>query len=211
MRIVALAQQKGGVGKSAAAINLSCEAARDGARAVLIDMDHEQGTVLRWGRRRETDNPEVSPADSVSLPGLLGTLRGNGTKWAFIDLPGRSAAVAGAGMKEASMVLIPCRPSDVDIEASVDTVQRLKRAGRRYAYLMNIAPPYIDKVRARAVMAQLEKLGHPVCPVIIVQRIEVPDAIAIGKAACEFTGAKKSADEFAALFQWLKAELRNAR
>lgn len=209
MRIVALAQQKGGVGKSAASINLACHAVAAKAKTALIDMDEDQATTLKWSKRRrgKKDAPFVCSANALTLKDLLIRLRGDGYEWTFIDLPGRNAAGANAGLLAADFVLVPCRPLDVDIEASVATVMTAKRAGKRYAYLMNIAPPQEDQLRANQVKGTLAALGHLVASTIIIQRLVVPDAIARGAAVIEEKPKSKSALEFQDLFEWLQEEV----
>ena len=157
MHVIALGQQKGGVGKSAAAINLACQAIAHGESAAIIDMDVDQATALKWGKRRDGKPPVVERADVNSLPGLLKRLDGEGVQWVFIDLPGRSAPVAGAGLMASDLIIVPCRPLDVDIEASVTTIQVATRGKKRYAFLMNIAPSQADKKRAR----QVSKISRP--------------------------------------------------
>jgi chromosome partitioning protein len=202
MHIIAIGQQKGGVGKSSLAINLACQAVAAGELAAVVDMDAEQGTAARWGVRRSDPAPRVVTADARTLTTELAMLKGMGTKWVLLDLPGRSAPIATAGMKAAEFVLIPCRPVDVDIEASITTVQGIVRSGKAYAYLMNIVPQG-STVRARKVLKALEDAGHPTCPVIIGQKAEVPDAIARGQGA-KNTAAK----DFAELFVWLNEQVR---
>ncbi len=209
MRIVALGQQKGGCGKSAVAINLACQAVAHGKKAALIDMDSEQGTARRWGARRgemKEGAPLVRSADAVSLTKTLSDLKAQGYEWAFLDLPGRSAPIAGSGMVAADMILIPARPSDVDIEASIATVRTAKRANKKYAYLMNIVPPQHQQRRAKEAHGMLEVLGHPVCPVYIVYRLMVSDAIAEGKGMNE-EKPNESAAEFSDLFEWLEKQV----
>ena len=209
MKIVALGQQKGGVGKSAAAINLACQGVAAGLKVAIIDMDAEQATTTKWGKRRSgIEQPFVEAADAVSLHGILAKHRAAGVDWVFIDLPGRSAPIASAGLVAADFILVPCRPLDIDIEASVPTVQAARRANKAYAYLMNIAPPQIAAKRAQQVAGTLAALGHKVAPQIIIQRIAVPDAIAGGKAANEAEPHGKSAAEFKELFDWLKGEVQ---
>jgi chromosome partitioning protein len=140
MHIIAIGQQKGGVGKSSLAINLACQAVASGKMGAVVDMDAEQGTTARWGKRRSPAEPLVIMADARTLSNELAKLPSAGAEWAFLDLPGRSAPIATAGMRAADFVLIPCRPVDVDIEASITTVQGIVRAGKAYAYLMNIVP-----------------------------------------------------------------------
>jgi chromosome partitioning protein len=210
MRIVALGQQKGGVGKSAAAINLACQAVADSKKAVIIDMDVEQATVRKWGARRiGVAMPRVLSADVVTLPVVIVRLKAEGVDWVFLDLPGRNAPLANAGLKASDLILIPCRPLDMDIEASVATVRSAKGSNTPYAYLMNIAPPQVDKRRAKQMASTLSALGHAVAPTIIVQRVVVPDAIAAGKSADEADPKGESAAEFKELFGWLKKTVKD--
>jgi chromosome partitioning protein len=206
-RIVSLAQQKGGVGKSSCAINLAAQASLVGKTAI-IDMDTEQATTMKWGKRRDSVlDLEVATSDVNGLGPLLTRLQADGVKWVFIDLPGRGAGVSGAGMKVSDIILVPCRPLDIDIEASLVTVMAARRGGKSYAYLMNIAPPQVNAQRARKVSEALRNAGHPVCPVVIHQRVQVPDAIAQGMTVIEYEPNGESAAEFAALFKWISREV----
>lgn len=206
MKIIALGQQKGGCGKSATAINLATQAAAAGFKTVLIDLDSEQGTATKWAKRRNGSTPEISvmTADAQSLPGIIQGLREGGADWVFLDLPGRSAPIASAGLMASDLIIVPCRPLDVDVEASGPTVSAAVRAKKPYAYLMNIAPPQGERLRARQVAKILEEAGQPVSPVIIVQRLEVPDGISMGKGVNEMRKGGESAQEFKDLFAWLK-------
>jgi chromosome partitioning protein len=208
MKIVALATQKGGCGKSATAINLSCQAHAAGERAALLDMDEGQNSSLNWAKRREETAPTVIAANAFKLGGILKGLKAMDTNWAFIDLPGRDAPAANAGLAAAHFVLIPSRPVALDFEASLATVQAAVRARKPYAYLLSIVPVHGDKVRAKRFADELGAAGQPVCPVFIVQRAIVPDAIAEGRCACEADEHGESAREFAELFAWLKGEIQ---
>jgi chromosome partitioning protein len=207
MNVVAIGQQKGGVGKSTLAINLACQAFAAGELSAVIDMDAEQGTATRWGKRRKDAPPEVLAADARLLNITLGKLRASGVKWVFLDLPGRSAPIASAGMNASDLVLIPSRPVDVDIEASLTTAQGIVRSEKAYAYLMNVVPQGSAQ-RARKVLRVLESAGHAVCPVIIQQKMEVPDAIAIGQGVNEAAPKSAAAKEFADLFKWLGEQVK---
>jgi len=210
MKIVALGQQKGGVGKTATAINLACQALEADETVTLVDMDPEQGTVTKWSKRRNGALPplNVVTADATTIHAVLERLRAQGIQWAILDLPGRRSPIASAGFMAADMTLVPCRPLAVDIEASVDTVKALVRGKKGYAYLMNIAPHNNESQRARMVAELIQKEGHPTCPVILVQRIQVPDAIGQGKGVNEFAPGSNSAAEYKELFQWLKKTVK---
>jgi len=51
MNVVAVAAQKGGVGKSTLAQCLAIEGLKEGRRTAIIDMDPQQ-SVAKWGVRR---------------------------------------------------------------------------------------------------------------------------------------------------------------
>ncbi len=204
MHIIALGQQKGGVGKSAASINLACQAVAAGHKAAVLDMDSEQGTSSKWRERRNgKDQPVVLAANAMTLQPQLGVLKTLGTEWVFLDLPGRAHPISGAGIVAAELVIVPCRPLDVDVEASLEIVERANRTKKPYAYLMNIAPGQQDQKRAKQVASFLRAHGHDVARPIIVQRIEVPDAIADGLGVNEYKPRSASATEFKALFDWI--------
>lgn len=212
MYVIALAQQKGGVGKSSASVNLACQVVESGGRAAVIDLDAEQASSSKWGRRRsERPQPVVLPSDAQQLGSILSTLKSQGVDWVFLDLPGRSHPVSGAGMKASDFIIIPCRPNDVDIEPSLDTVEKAKRQNKPYSYLMNIVPAQKDQKRAKQVANLLRAHGHDVSEIVIVQRIDVSDAFSDGLGVNEYKPQSASSKEFSSLFKWLEKKVEGLK
>jgi chromosome partitioning protein len=209
MKIIALAQSKGGASKSTIAIHLACEAIREGESAAILDLDEGQQSSMKWARRRaahDLKGPEVVAAKTMDLQSTLQKLRDAGVQWVFLDLPGRDAPVSSAGIVAADFVIIPTRPTTIDFEASLTTLQSCVRAKKRYVYLLSAVQPQGNKSRGRQFRTALALLPSPppVCPPMIGQRVEISDAIAAGQSVQEVKPNGEAAKEFEELFKWLK-------
>ena len=87
MRIIALASQKGGSGKTTIAAHLAVQAGKGGeGPAVLVDTD-PQGSLGEWWRERKNDTPALATVKLDDLDANLAELRSYGTAVAFIDTP----------------------------------------------------------------------------------------------------------------------------
>src|ERR1700722_7141128 len=87
MRIIALASQKGGAGKTTIAAHLAVQAGRVGqGPAVLVDTDPQQ-SLSEWWRERKDDTPALATVKLPKLDANLAELRSYGTAVAIIDTP----------------------------------------------------------------------------------------------------------------------------
>jgi chromosome partitioning protein len=84
MKTIAIISQKGGAGKTTAAVHLATAAALAGHRAAIIDLD-PQGTAASWGDRRQADAPEVVSGQAARLGVLIEAAQGNGTDLLVLD------------------------------------------------------------------------------------------------------------------------------
>ena len=70
MRVITVAQQKGGVAKTTLAIHIAAEATRKGRRAVILELDR-QGTASRWSDLRPytaDSNDLLKGVDRAKVP-----------------------------------------------------------------------------------------------------------------------------------------------
>ena len=98
LRILAVAVQKGGTGKTTLAASLAIAAAEAGEHVTALDLD-PQGSLAGWGARRRADAvavDRVQPWEMGQLSEILGILAEQGTTLAVLDTAGSSAGLAPA-------------------------------------------------------------------------------------------------------------------
>jgi chromosome partitioning protein len=127
MTIIAVANMKGGCGKTTTCMNLASGFAAAGYRVLLVDAD-PQGSATQW-RAMRTD--EKAPFEVIALPTTaiareLKALADNSSyEVILIDCPAggldkaRDAGqdIARSAVRVASAVIVPIRPSPVDYVA----------------------------------------------------------------------------------------------
>jgi chromosome partitioning protein len=205
MRVIALASQKGGSGKTTIAAHLAVQAGRAGqGPAVLIDTD-PQGSLGEWWRERKDDTPALATVTLDQLEGNLAELRNYGTAVAFIDTPPAFTSSIERVIALANLVLIPARPSPHDLRAVAATVAMASRAGKPFLFVVNGAAPRAN-ITAEAVAA-LSEHGR-VAPVILYQRTDFAASMIDGRTVMEMAPSSRSATEIAELWKHVSTQIR---
>jgi chromosome partitioning protein len=199
MKTVAVISQKGGSGKSTLSIHLATEAARAGGKALLIDLD-PQGNAVRWAARRgEELPPDVSAESPASIESVLINAVRDGYDIVFFDTAPNADRTALHAAKAADLVLIPCRPSQFDIEAIGATLDLCELAKRQAVVVLNAAP-----IRSRVVEEAREAItgrNATVCPVVIRERVALRHCMPDGRVAAELDAEGQAAKEITALYK----------
>jgi chromosome partitioning protein len=200
---IALIAQKGGVGKTTVAVNLAVAA---GAKAALFDLDPQESAVI-WADRRKAEAPHVEFLTERRLPDGLKAAEQQGFTLAIIDTPPAAGPQAFTAAQAADLVLIPCRPSLVDLDAIRRTAQLIKSAGITAYVVFNAAPPGATTLLEDA-RAIVEATGLAVAPVILRERSAYRAAWPPGKGVSETEPHGKAAGEIAELKKWVFEQLQ---
>jgi chromosome partitioning protein len=200
-RVLVLASQKGGAGKTTLAAALAVEAERAGdGPAVLLDLD-PQGSLADWCNSRQAATPAFAVAKPAGLDKQIQALGEAGMKLVVIDTPPSLDAPIRQAVTVADLVLIPTRPSPLDLRAVGGTVDIAEAAGKRPVFVINGAA-YRARISAQAAIA-LSQHGA-VAPGIVHQRTDYAASMIDGRTAPELRPDHKSAAEVQALYAYLR-------
>ncbi len=202
--IVALLNQKGGVGKTTLALNLAGRWAAQRRRVVLVDAD-PQASALDWAQARaHAGLPRAFgvvglPRDTLhrEVPDLA-----RGVDHLVIDGPPRVAALMRSALLAADLVLAPVQPSPLDGWASEEMLRLIEEAlvyrpGLRARFVLNrrLARTVIARDTAAALADQ--EIGA--LRTSIGQRVVFAEAARGGRLASEVAPDGAAAREIAAL------------
>lgn len=210
MRVMAIAAQKGGSGKTTLAANIAVQAERSGDGPVaLIDTD-PQGSLAHWWSQRaeqadgQIPTPTFVHASIARLPRHLEQMRTEGIKLVVVDTPPAIKSTIGHVINAADLVVIPTRPSPHDLRAAGATVDIAEGLGKPLVFVINGAHPRA-RITTEAAIA-LSQHG-PLAPSIIHQRTNYAASMIDGRTVLEVSGGLRSADEITALWVYLKERL----
>lgn len=130
-KLILVANQKGGVGKSQVSTNLAAFLALSGRKVCLVDADRQE-TSARWAQDRALNN-ELAKVTIIKIHDdiapTLATMSEN-FDYVIVDVAGRDSPEMHSALSIVDKVVIPCRPSQADI----DTLPTMEHAINQAKY-----------------------------------------------------------------------------
>jgi chromosome partitioning protein len=204
MKVVVIASQKGGVGKTTLTGHLGVMADSMGLGPVaLIDTD-PQGSLADWWNAREADTPLFSSVEANNLSEHLKRMKEHGFKLVFIDTPPSVTDAIKTVVGVADLVLIPTRPSPHDLRAVGKTIEIIESVGKPMIFVINGAAQRA-KITGMAAVA-LSQHGK-VAPVTIYQRTDFASSMIDGRTVQELDSEGRSASEVKELWKYVNKQL----
>ena len=138
--IYAIANQKGGVGKTTTAINLAASLAQAGERVLLVDMDSQANASHGLGIR-------VAPGE----PAILEVLLGEGDLSSVVrpsSVPGLDVAPSSSDMVGAGVLLSDLRDREFLLKKALEKLEPA-----RYTFVFIDCPPSLGLLTVNALVA----------------------------------------------------------
>ncbi|MBV8939098.1 MAG: ParA family protein [Alphaproteobacteria bacterium] len=205
MKVITIAQQKGGAGKTTVAAHVAVALSQKGRRVAVIDID-PQGSLSCWhGIRQERFGEGYTGLTFAAVTGWrvageVARLKRN-HDYVIIDSPPHIETEARAAIRVADLILIPVQPSPTDLWASKATIDLAKAENIPVRVLLNRVPAH-SKLAA-AVAQQLPQLADT----MLGNRVLFASALMEGRSATELDPASPAALEVKSLVKEILAML----
>lgn len=194
-KIIAVAQRKGGAGKTTLVAQLGVAWARQGLRIALLDVD-PQGSLSAWAGVRQTSGRGPAPAIAAVQGWKLGVeidrLR-NAYDLLVIDTPPHAETDARVAVRAADLMVVPLQPSPMDLWATGATLDLAKQEKRRPLLVLNRLPARSNMIAFSH--DRIAREGLPLAAVALGNRTAYVASMAEGAGVAETEPGGPAAQE----------------
>ncbi len=207
--VITVAATKGGVGKTTLTLNLAAAAEAAGhGPAAMIDMDPQGSLSHLYNRRKGETGPVMLACENGDLSGAIEAAMASGIRLVVIDTPPAFLDVTRACVSAADLVVVPARPSPLDLEAVGPTIDIVEEAGKPLVLVVNAAKA---RTRLKGDAARVLAQHGKVAPVDLIDRIVYSEAMIEGLSATEHDPGGQATKEVRQLYDYIDRQLRRAR
>jgi chromosome partitioning protein len=205
MKVIVIASQKGGVGKTTLSGHLAIEAEAKGETPVAIIDTDPQSSLSKWWNKRKAETPLFANVDISKLKEQLEILKEQGIATVIIDTPPAVTELISSVISMADLVVIPTKASPHDLEAVASTIDIVESLDKQMVFVINGSIPRA-KITAQAAFA-LPQYGK-VAPVVIHHRIDFITSMIDGRTVQEISRTSKASEEIIQLWDYLSTQLK---
>lgn len=205
-RILTVAQQKGGSGKTTLAVHLAVAlAAHSGEPVAILDVD-PQGSLGTWYEAREDRLGEDGTGLEFRTASGWGARRearslARSHGYVVVDTPPKTDVDAKPAIDAADFVIVPVQPTPVDLWATAQTFEMAAREDTPALLVLNRVPP---RASLTAAMAEaISESGYDALAARLGNRTVFASAMGQGAAVTEAAPSSKAAQEVALLIEEL--------
>jgi len=204
-KVIAIANSKGGVGKTSIAVNLAIALCQKKKRVYLVDAD-SQGSLSRWANVRRT---KIQGNGSLHLPEaptpretLHRDLEDKLKNYDFIivDCGPKDDMVMASALAVCDLAIVPVSPSPLDIWSAGEAMDLVKKRntlkGKKIDARFLVSRRIVGTVLGNEVRDAIKKWGLPVFKTEISQRISVCESLMVGKGVIEYQPKSTASQEF---------------
>jgi chromosome partitioning protein len=199
-KIITVAQQKGGSGKTTLAVNLAVSLHGRGHSVALVDTD-PQGSLGRWFIERMQAQGEDEALDFSTSSAWGASYESEKLKRRFdfviIDTPPKIDSDLRPALRVADLVLVPVATSHVDLWATEGVLDLARREKSSVLVILNRVRP---NTRLSVEIAEkVAGLGADMAGTQVANRVAYAESLGQGRGATEITRNGPARDEINAL------------
>ncbi len=182
--VIVFASSKGGAGKTTSAVLLATELSAINQRVVIVDAD-ENKPLLKWANRGSHDGIEVVGASENDIIEVIASAKSR-ADFVIVDLEGSKNLCVSYAIGCADMVVVPSKPSTLDIDESAATVKLIKNQekliGRDILYrlLLTQTAAAIESNTTKNIKADIERHNIKRLTVEVIDRDPFKEMFTVG-------------------------------
>lgn len=192
--IITLLQEKGGAGKTTTTMNLAGRLKELGKKVKVVDVNDEQRSATKWANRGGYFNSMViNISDKHFKKEIEKISSGEKLDFIIIDTPPELMTAAMKAALLSHLLIIPCSPSSLDLEAAEDTVEIAETTGKPFWLLASdVAPTTSVGKKLPEILGRLGK----VFKTVIHNRVSIVEAAMEGTWVGAYAPESKAHNEY---------------